>query len=98
MPASAIISRILSRLQQAGDVNIRRLFVERALFRLSRPDMITICWSLRTHDSHRQKQIGCLSGTRFDFGAQNMHIFRPSQDGRDMLPEMSNVRTRTRLP
>lgn len=98
MPVNAIISQILSCLRRAGEVNILRLFVERVLFRLSRPDMITICWSLRAHDSHRQMQVGCLSSARFDFGAQNMHIFRLSQDGRDMLPETSNVRTRIRLP
>ncbi|WP_205939121.1 hypothetical protein, partial [Rhizobium leguminosarum] len=43
--ANAVISRIPTGLTRPGKMNLFRLFVERTLFCLLRPDIITICWS-----------------------------------------------------
>ncbi|MGO6679999.1 hypothetical protein AB9F42_07225, partial [Rhizobium leguminosarum] len=43
--SNAIISRIPTGLARSGKMNVFRLFVERTLFCLPRPDIITICWS-----------------------------------------------------
>ncbi|MGO8105437.1 hypothetical protein AB9F46_34235, partial [Rhizobium leguminosarum] len=43
--ANAFVSRIPTGLTRPGKMIVFRLFVERTLFCLPRPDIITICWS-----------------------------------------------------